>query len=69
MEISEYIKQHFLDSCSKNMHDLNHRRELINIYKEQLKKVKEFIKIEDKSLTKLEDDRFNKLSQKNKAIN
>jgi len=69
MEISEYIKQHFLDSCSSNMHDLNHRRELINIYKEQLKKVKEFINIEDISLSKLEYDRLNKLSQKNKAIN
>ena len=69
MEISEYIKKHFLDSCSTNMHNLNHRRELINIYKEQIKKVKQFIKIEDASLTKLEDDRFNKLSKKNKAIN
>tara|TARA_Y100000592_G_C5438938_1_gene302315 strand:+ start:920 stop:1129 length:210 start_codon:yes stop_codon:yes gene_type:complete len=68
MEISEYIKQHFLDSCSNNMHDLNHRRDLINIYKKQLKKVKEFIKIEDESLKKLEDDRFSKLSKKNKAI-
>tara|TARA_R100000781_G_scaffold115021_1_gene88549 strand:+ start:8770 stop:8979 length:210 start_codon:yes stop_codon:yes gene_type:complete len=69
MEISEYIKEHFLDSCSNNMHDLNHRRELINIYKEQLKKIKKFIKIEDESLKKLEDDRLNKISQKNKAIN
>ena len=69
MEISEYIKEHFLDSCSNNMHDLNHRRELINIYKEQLKKIKKFIKIEDESLKKLEDDRLNKISEKNKAIN
>ena len=68
MEISEYIKEHFLDSCSNNMHDLNHRRELINIYKEQLKKIKKFIKIEDESLKKLEDDRLNKISEKNKAI-
>tara|TARA_R100000700_G_C3166357_1_gene141419 strand:+ start:817 stop:1026 length:210 start_codon:yes stop_codon:yes gene_type:complete len=69
MEISEYIKERFLDSCSNNMHDLNHRRELINLYKEQLKKIKKFIKIEDESLKKLEDDRLNKISQKNKAIN
>jgi len=69
MEISEYIKEHFLDSCSNNMHDLNHRRELINIYKEQLKKIRKFIKIEDESLKKLEYDRLNKISQKNKAIN
>ena len=69
MEISEYIKEHFLDSCSNNMHDLNHRRELINIYKEQLKKIRKFIKIEDESLKKLEDDRLNKISEKNKAIN
>ncbi len=69
MEISEYIKEHFLDSCSNNMHDLNHRRELINIYKEQLKKIRKFIKIEDESLKKLEYDRLNKISEKNKAIN
>ncbi len=68
MEISEYIKQHFLDSCSNNMHDLNHRRDLINIYKEQLKKVKEFIKIEDESLSKLENERFTTLQRKNKSI-
>lgn len=68
MEISEYIKQHFLDSCSTNMHDLNHRRELINIYKEQLKKIKKFIKIEDESLSKLENERFTTLQRKNKSI-
>ena len=55
MEISEYIKKHFLDSCSKNMHDLNHRREIIETYKEQLKILNDFIKVEDESLKKLEN--------------
>ena len=62
------IKNNFLDSCSTNMHDLTHRRDLINIYKEQLRKINKFIKTEDKSLKKLEDDRFAKQSAKNKAI-
>jgi hypothetical protein len=55
MEISEYIKKHFLDSCSDNMHDLKHRREIIEVYKEQLKLLKEFINVEDESLKKLEN--------------
>jgi len=68
MEISEYIKQHFLDSCSTNMHDLAHRRELINVYKEQIEKVKQFIKIEDDSLKKLENG-INKASKQSKTNN
>tara|TARA_R100000773_G_C4170639_1_gene84473 strand:+ start:361 stop:567 length:207 start_codon:yes stop_codon:yes gene_type:complete len=68
MEISEYIKQHFLDSCSTNMHDLVHRRQLINVYKEQIEKVKQFIKIEDDSLKKLENG-INKTSKKSKTNN
>jgi len=41
MEISELIKNQFLDSCSSNMHD-------------QLDILKEFIKLEDQSLKRLE---------------
>ena len=68
MEISEYIKKHFLDSCSKNMHDLNHRREIIETYKEQLKILNDFIKVEDESLKKLENG-INKISKKSKTNN
>ena len=68
MEISEYIKKHFLDSCSDNMHDLKHRREIIEVYKEQLKILKDFIKVEDESLKKLENG-INKASKKGKANN
>lgn len=68
MEISEYIKKHFLDSCSKNMHNLKHRREIIEIYKEQLKILKEFIKVEDDSLKKLENG-INKTSKQSKTNN
>jgi|TARA_S200002703_G_scaffold142669_1_gene135237 hypothetical protein len=68
MEIAEYIKKHFLDSCSKNMHDLKHRREIIEVYKEQLKLLKDFIKIEDESLKKLENG-IDKASKKSKTNN
>lgn len=68
MEISELIKKHFLDSCSDNMHDLQHRREIIDIYKKQLKVLEEFINIEDKSLKKLEDG-INKISKTSKTNN
>lgn len=68
MEISEYIKKHFLDSCSDNMHDLKHRRQIIELYKEQLKTLEEFINIEDESLKKLEDG-INKTSEQSEAIN
>jgi len=68
MEISEYIKKHFLDSCSDNMHDLKHRRQIIQLYKEQLKTLEEFINIEDESLKKLEDG-INKTSEQSEAIN
>jgi|TARA_Y100001973_G_C5142578_1_gene303731 hypothetical protein len=54
MEIAELIKQHFLDSCSDNFHDLEHRRKIINTYKEQIKILHEFIDVEDKSLKRLE---------------
>ena len=68
MEISEYIKKHFLDSCSDNMHDLKHRRQIIELYKEQLKTLEEFINIEDESLKKLENG-INKTSEQSEAIN
>ena len=68
MEISEYIKKHFLDSCSDNMHDLKHRRQIIELYKEQLKTHEEFINIEDESLKKLENG-INKTSEQSEAIN
>jgi|TARA_R110002020_G_scaffold154672_2_gene334763 hypothetical protein len=68
MEISEYIKKHFLDSCSDNMHDLKHRRQIIELYKEQIKTLEEFINIEDESLKKLEDG-INKTSEQSEAIN
>ena len=68
MEISEYIKKHFLDSCSDNMHDLKHRRQIIELYKEQIKTLEEFINIEDESLKKLENG-INKTSEQSEAIN
>ena len=54
MEISELIKKQFLDSCSSNMHDLKHRRDIINKFKNQLDILKESIKLEDQSLKRLE---------------
>ena len=68
MEISEYIKKHFLDSCSDNMHDLKHRRQILELYKEQIKTLEEFINIEDESLKKLENG-INKTSEQSEAIN
>ena len=68
MEIYEFMKKHFLDSCSNNMHDLKHRREIIETYKEQFKLLKEFIKIEDESLKRLENG-INKVSKKSKTNN
>tara|TARA_R110000744_G_scaffold347282_3_gene452815 strand:- start:1036 stop:1221 length:186 start_codon:yes stop_codon:yes gene_type:complete len=55
MEISDYLIKRFLDSCSYNKHDLSHRRKIINIYKNQIKIIIQFLEIEDKSLKKLED--------------
>ena len=54
MEIAELIKNHFLDSCSNNMHDLKHRRDIINKYKKQIVILNEFINLEDESLKRLE---------------
>jgi hypothetical protein len=54
MEIAELIKNHFLDSCSNNMHDLKHRRDIINKYKKQIEILNEFINLEDESLKRLE---------------
>ena len=68
MEIYEFIKKHFLDSCSKNMHDLKHRREIIETYKEQFKLLKDFIKVEDESLKRLENG-INQVSKKSKTNN
>tara|TARA_Y100001970_G_scaffold258089_1_gene337573 strand:- start:462 stop:659 length:198 start_codon:yes stop_codon:yes gene_type:complete len=64
MEISKLIINHFLDSCSKNMHDLEHRRKIINIYKEQINILHSFIETEDKSLKRLEKDEHDKISKK-----
>tara|TARA_A100000171_G_C2129467_1_gene145724 strand:+ start:377 stop:529 length:153 start_codon:yes stop_codon:yes gene_type:complete len=50
------------------MHDLKHRREIIEVYKEQLKLLKDFIKIEDESLKKLENG-IDKASKKSKTNN
>ena len=54
MEISELMKNHFLDSCSNNMHDLKHRRKIIDEYKKQIDILNDFIKLEDQSLKRLE---------------
>ena len=64
MEIAELIKNHFSDSCSNNMHDLKHRRKIINKYKEQLNILEDFINVEDNSLKNLENG-INKKSSKN----
>jgi hypothetical protein len=55
MEIAEYLKKNFLDSCSNNNYDLKHRRKIIDTYKEQLKIISAFLKTEDESLKKLEN--------------
>lgn len=62
MEIAEYLKRNFLDSCSNNNHDLKHRRKIIDNYKEQLKIISDFLKIEDKSLKKLEKNQSSGLN-------
>ena len=56
MEIAEYLKRNFLDSCSNNNHDLKHRRRIINIYKREIKIILDFLKTEDDSLKKLEEN-------------
>ena len=54
------MKNHFLDSCSNDMHDLKHRRKIIDEYKKQINILNDFIKLEDQSLKRLEknDDWF-----------
>lgn len=55
MSIYEYLRKNFLDSCSRSMHDLEQRREIINEYKKQIKDFQDLLKNEDKSLKQLED--------------
>lgn len=54
MNLYEYLKNNFLDSCSNSMHDLKQRREIINEYKEQIDEFKKLLNEECKSLNHLE---------------
>ena len=54
MNLYEYLKNNFLDSCSNSMHDLKQRREIINEYKEQIDEFKKLLNEECKSLKHLE---------------
>ena len=55
MNLFEFLKNNFLDSCSRSKHNLQHRRKLINLFKKHLKNFDEFLNVEDKSLKNLED--------------
>ena len=55
MNVFEFLKKNFLDSCSHSMHDLKQRRNLIDRYKKHLKNFDEFLNVEDESLKNLED--------------
>tara|TARA_R100000482_G_C5009769_1_gene95142 strand:- start:292 stop:465 length:174 start_codon:yes stop_codon:yes gene_type:complete len=54
MNLYEYLKNNFLDSCSNSMHDLKQRREIINEYKEQIDEFKKLLNEECRSLKDLE---------------
>lgn len=54
MRLYDFLKQNFLDSCSKSMHDLKQRREIIDEYKEQIDEFKQLLNQECKSLKNLE---------------
>jgi hypothetical protein len=53
MRISEYLIQNFIDSCSVHKHNVEHKENIIKLYKEELKKVEIFISNEEKSLKRL----------------
>ena len=55
MRLFEYLKKNFLDSCSESMHDLKQRREIIDVYKSEIKEFRKLLIKEDKSLRNLED--------------
>jgi hypothetical protein len=55
MRISEYLIQNFIDSCSVHKHNTEHKKNIIKLYKDELKNVELFISNEEKSLKRLDN--------------
>ena len=55
MRISEYLIKNFIDSCSVHKHNAEHKKNIIKLYKEEIKKVETFISNEEKSLKRLDN--------------
>ena len=55
MKISEYLIKNFIDSCSVHKHNTEHNKNIIKLYKEEIKKVETFLLNEEKSLKRLDD--------------
>ena len=55
MRISEYLIQNFIDSCSVHKHNTEHKKNIIKLYKDELKHVELFISNEEKSLKRLDN--------------
>ena len=47
MKISEYLIKNFIDSCSVHKHNTEHKKNIIKLYKEEIKKVETFISNEE----------------------
>jgi hypothetical protein len=55
MRISEYLIKNFIDSCSVHKHNAEHKKNIIKLYKQEIKKVETFISNEEKSLKRLDN--------------
>tara|TARA_R100000995_G_C3474876_1_gene120347 strand:+ start:656 stop:823 length:168 start_codon:yes stop_codon:yes gene_type:complete len=55
MKISEYLIKNFIDSCSVHKHNAEHKKNIIKLYKEEIKKVETFLLNEEKSLERLKE--------------
>ena len=57
MKISEYLINNFIDSCSVHKHNAEHKKNIIKLYKEEIKKVETFLLNEEKSIERLEKNK------------
>ena len=53
MKISEYLINNFIDSCSVHKHNIEHKKNIINLYKKEIEALQTFLLNEEKSIERL----------------
>lgn len=57
MKISEYLINNFIDSCSVHKHNIEHKKNIIKLYKKEIEALQTFLLNEEKSIERLEKNK------------